>query len=348
MLRLVKKKVKQPDGSYANSRTWYLRGTVREFTVDESTRTDDKAAADQIRIKREAELLHRSIHGAEATMSFAEAANLYLDAGGDGRFLNPIIAHFGVTMVNKIGQPEIDAAASVLYPGRANETLNRQVYTPVVSVLRHVGRVIAIKRPKQKPPAIPRPDKHYATPETYARLVEDISDLPHLRRLVLFMTFTGRRVSECVRLDWERDMDLQHRIAYMGVTKNGEPVTVYIPSPVFEELANVEVKKGRVFGYTDSKAPNRAIKRRCERIGIPYLSCHKLGRHTFATWMRRYGGLDLKGVMGAAGWKDPKSADRYMHVMPDELPAARAKLPGIGNNPGSEPSKYSKLLRKKV
>lgn len=348
MLRVVKKKTRRPDGSYGPSQNWYLRGTVRGYSVDESTGTDDKDAADQIRIKREAELLRRSIHGTEATMSFAEAANLYLDAGGDDRFLNRVIKHFALTPVHKIGQSEIDTAARVLYPGRANETINRQVYTPTVSVLRHVGRVLAIRRPKQKPPVVPRPDRHYATPETYAKLVNGIADLPHLRRLVLFMTYTGRRVSECVRLTWEEDIDLPHRIAYMGLTKNGEPVTVHIPSPVFEELANVTEKQGRVFGYTDSKSPNRTLKARSTKIGIPYLSCHKLGRHTFATWMRRYGGLDLKGVMDAAGWKDPKSADRYMHVMPDELPAARAKLPGIGENPGGEPSKYSKLLRKKV
>ena len=38
------------------------------------------------------------------------------------------------------------------------------------------------------------------------------------------------------------------------------------------------------------------LKKACEVAGVEYLTPHEPGRHTFATWKRRYAGLDLKGL----------------------------------------------------
>ena len=77
-LRLVKR---------AGSDHWYLRGTVRKQPVFESTGTDDKKAAEAIRIKREARLLEDSVYGKESSLTFFEAAVSYMAAGGSPRFL---------------------------------------------------------------------------------------------------------------------------------------------------------------------------------------------------------------------------------------------------------------------
>ncbi|MDF2994506.1 MAG: integrase [Xanthobacteraceae bacterium] len=37
-------------------------------------------------------------------------------------------------------------------------------------------------------------------------------------------------------------------------------------------------------------------------------------RHTWATWMRRYAGLDTRGLVGTGAWRDHASAERYQHV----------------------------------
>jgi len=346
-IKLVKKRIPCKDGIYKNSENWYLRGTVRGIPCDESTGTSNRRSAEIIRVRRETELLDRSILGAKHTMSFAEAARNYMNSDGEDRFLPPLIKHFGFWVIAEIDQPALDQAAKVIYPKATNETRSRQVYTPVVAILRHAGIALVVHRPNQKKPGAPRPNRDYALPEYYNQLINEISDLPHLRRLVLFMTYSGRRVGECVRLNWDADIDLPNRLAYMGKTKNGEDITIPILSPFFEELANVEDKHGPVFGYTDPKSPNRTLKRRCQKLGIPYLSCHKLGRHTFATWMRRYGGLDRSALKEAGGWKSTASVEHYMHVMPDELPDARAKLPQVGKDPGSAPNMLSKILRKK-
>jgi integrase len=64
-------------------------------------------------------------------------------------------------------------------------------------------------------------------------------------------------------------------------------------------------------------------------------------RHTWATWMRRYAGADVQGLVATGNWRDPRSAQRYSHVVPrdewdrvDNLPSSgtkRGKTSNAGN-----------------
>jgi len=38
-------------------------------------------------------------------------------------------------------------------------------------------------------------------------------------------------------------------------------------------------------------------------------------RHTWATWMRQYGGADVEGLVATGNWRDARSARRYAHVV---------------------------------
>src|SRR5882757_662852 len=109
---------------------WYIRGTVRGQSVFETTGTDDKEAAEAIRIQREARLLKDSVYGRQASATFAEAAVSYLAAGGSPRFLGEevdgkwtgLIGYFYSKPLRSIGQNELDEAANKLYPGTAPDT----------------------------------------------------------------------------------------------------------------------------------------------------------------------------------------------------------------------------------
>ena len=87
---------------------WIIRGTLRGIRVEESTGTDNKKVAEEIRAKREAEILDQSIYGRRATATFAEAALSYLENGGNKRFLDKVIWYFGTTPLAKIDQDAID------------------------------------------------------------------------------------------------------------------------------------------------------------------------------------------------------------------------------------------------
>ncbi|MGJ4907992.1 hypothetical protein [Bradyrhizobium sp. HKCCYLS2033] len=54
-------------------------------------------------------------------------------------------------------------------------------------------------------------------------------------------------------------------------------------------------------------------------------------RHTWATWMRRYGGADVQGIAATNNWRDPRSAARYAHVVSREEWQRVENLPGVGS-----------------
>jgi hypothetical protein len=127
--------VHRPKSTY-----WIIRGTLRGIRVEESTGTDNKKIAEEIRAKREAEILAQSVYGRRATATFAEAALSYLENGGNKRFLDKVIRYFGTTSLAKIDQDAIDVGARKIYPNTSGATRNRQFYTPVSAVIKHSAK----------------------------------------------------------------------------------------------------------------------------------------------------------------------------------------------------------------
>jgi len=321
------------------SPNYYLRGTVRGRSLFETTGTDDKEAADAIRIKRENELLHISIFGEAATVTFVQAAVSYIAEGGEARFLgildedtgdwSLLIGHFGNTIVGKILQAEVDAAATALYPHAQHATRKRQVYVPVSAVLRHAARKGWCTLPSFRHPRVKRSVTKWSTPERLGTLLPHCT--PRLRRLVLFLTYTGARISEALRVNWEADVSLERRTVILRRTKNGNMRTVRLPPPLLAELAAVppEERHGRLFGWATRWAVYEPLREACEKAGVEYLPPHQQGRHTFATWMRTYAGLDLIGLKEAGGWENLASVERYAHVVPNESAKAVDRLPPV-------------------
>src|SRR3546814_15560882 len=58
---------------------WWIRGTVRGISCQETTGTTDRTLAEEYRATREAELFRQAIHGQCATVGFARAALSYLE-----------------------------------------------------------------------------------------------------------------------------------------------------------------------------------------------------------------------------------------------------------------------------
>ena len=181
-------------------RYWHLRGTVRGIVIRETTGCAEREDAEEVRVKREAETIERSIHGASATATFIEAAVMYLEAGGEARFVEPLTTHFSMTKLGRIDQTAIDRAAKVIYPDAAPATHNRQVYTPMGAILHFAAeRGLCdwrkIRRPKQ-----PSGRVRWLEPDEAERLIDSCST--HLKPLATFLFYTGARLSEALYLDW--------------------------------------------------------------------------------------------------------------------------------------------------
>ncbi|UYO38428.1 site-specific integrase [Rhodopseudomonas palustris] len=79
------------------------------------------------------------------------------------------------------------------------------------------------------------------------------------------------------------------------------------------------------------RAGQPAAERRIPPHRLSFVGFHTLC-HTWATWMRRYAGTDLQGLVATGRWRAPRSAARYAHVAAreewsrvDRLPTPRGK-----------------------
>jgi integrase len=317
-----------------------MRGTIRGLRVEESTGTSEKRAAEEIRAKREAEILTESIHGKVATTTFAHAALSYLEEVGVRRFILPLVNHFGTTPLRQIGQEAIDNAASKLYPKASNATRNRQVYTPISAILQHAARKGWCPRPVLSRPKTTKVVVRWLKAEEAERLIAACAD--HLRPLVVFLLYTGARAGEALWLDFD-NVDLDRRHVSFPKTKNGEPRGVPLHARVVMELRKLPHRTGAVFRApngqpyarpkpsddNDTSAGSRiktAFRAACRRANIVNFSPHGC-RHSWASWHYQKN-HDLGALKSLGGWKSLAMVMRYAHTNVEEHAHTIDRLPG--------------------
>lgn len=319
---------------------WIIRGTLRGIRVEESTGVGERQAAEEIRAKREAEILAESVYGRRAVATFAQAAVSYLESkGGPVRFLEPVIRHFGTTPLARIDQDAIDKAAKRLLPRASPATRNRQVYTPTAAVLWHAAHLKWCDRPIVKRPKEPKPRVRHLTVPEAEKLLAACSD--HLRPLVVFLLYTGARAGEALWLEW-REVDLSRAHVSFVETKTDSPRGMHLNSIALAELANLPHRDGYVFRRPDGKPytlPKRiddtsagsriktAFQGAVRRAGLVDFHPHDC-RHTWATWHYQ-ANRDLGGLKRLGGWKTDRMVLRYAHVNVGELAPSIDRLPGV-------------------
>lgn len=288
--------------------SWYIRGTVRGQGIYESTGTSDREVADQIRIKLEERLLTESVFGKRATITFAEAADAFIAAGGSPRFIFEVNSEgwsrgLAVELRGRkladISQPVLDKLARKLYPKVLPATLVRQFYAPFRAVwnfaVRQDWAEVRIwdipRKPKSTNASLPA-RKIGSFPVAYdhaARFMAALSPAPAMTMTALF--FTGMRPIELFALEAD-DVDLEHRWLAVCSSKTGEARGVPIHEFLVPLFASLLQRGGKVFRTHDGrpyavldnaggqlKAPLRAAQARCRIADIsPYTA-----RHTVST-----------------------------------------------------------------
>lgn len=314
-----------------NGNFWYLRGTINGKRYDESTGTSNRKIADAYRVKREQEIHLEAIHGKAVFATFAQAASHYVEQGGDSRFLEPVLRHFGHMPLATIGQEQIDHAARKLYPAVQGSTRNRQVYSPVSAVLHHAARLGWCPRPIIRRPKAPVGRVRWLTKQQAAELLGAAE--PHIKPLIAFLLLTGARVGEALWLDWS-NIDLHRAHVQFLDTKNGTSRGVPLHWSLAWELARLQHRTGEVFrrpdglpysrpninNPLDSSAGTRiktAFQGAVRRAGLTDFHPHDC-RHTWATWHYR-ANRDLGALMRLGGWKTMSMVMRYAHTNVDEL-----------------------------
>jgi integrase len=311
---------------------WRITGTVAGRRIRKSAKTRDLRAA-----KFAAQAIERRIWeglatGRSGTLTFEAAALSYMQAGGETRFLAPLIVHFAGAPVRDIRPGNIEDAARALYPGAMPSTWNRQVVTPARAVINHAAErgwcpPLRVRRFPETRPARRAADR--------AWLEAFMAHAPaELAALALFMFTTGARISEALAI---RRGDIEGRKCRLQ-TKTGARVAI-LSRETMLRLAALPAGSRTVFRYGARSSIYNHWYGICDAAGIERLPPHQAGRHSFATEMIVRHRIDPSTTAELGGWKNPRLLlDRYAHAenldrVVDEVFGAPA--PGKGRSAGS-------------
>lgn len=218
-----------------------------------------------------------------------------------------------------------DLAEDIWPDGVSPKTLNRHLYSPVISIL-HVNL-------KDKAPHLSRPKGHrdvvpviIPPDDWYERVMGVLS--PDQLAVLMFLALHGRRISEALGRT-PKDLDLETGVLDLGRTKTGVRVIdlnprciPYIARPGWQH-------RKWLFGCgpTSANSFRRDFKARCERHGLPYYTPHSFGRHASVTRMLR-AGWSTKHVADAHGMTEQMVATRYGHLTKKETTKALHEVGG--------------------
>ena len=325
---------------WKRGKVYYLKGTIRGQRYYESARTSSKPHAEAQRVKREREILDAEFLGEARTTLFAQAAAVYMEKGGERRFLPPLIERWGKWRLAQITPAVVSAYATQRYPDAKASTVRRHIYVPLNAVMKCANEnlsapLVVFRGPKVK--------RKMITDYADDRWLEAFFAHAHFRiaATVLFLTLTAARVTEACRLE-PNDVLLDGGEAILRMTKNGKPRRVPL-SPVLVDALSTAIKECakvtgelwvgrkridgklvggvkvedatlRVFGYAERYEVGQAISRVCKRAGIKRLTSHQVGRHAFAARLLAQG-KSLKLVQEAGGWSQIQVvSESYGHL----------------------------------
>lgn len=346
MLTIEKRKIKGKNGKVTNR--YYIRG-VCPYTgehVRESLKTSDRStAADKLAIELENRRA-RGLHGDAGTASFAECVVYYLEKGGSDRFLDPILDFMGKLPVREITDKTVSDFIAKQYPTAKASTIVRQAYAPIEAVINAACAAdppLATPRKFHKPKVRRAPPQYLKSDDNLEAILRAIPDVRR-RAGVLFMSFSGARSSEVARV-MPDDHDPEAATITITHTKNGDARLVPLPDFVNEIVAALDPpdRSKPLFGFPSRFAVYDEIKAASKRAGVPFLSPHKLGRHSFAARLLR-GGLSLAALKEAGRWKSNNAVMFYAHLEKSQVDQAMRGVSTTLQLSQSTPNKQKRLL----
>ena len=140
---------------------------------------------------------------------------------------------------------------------------------------------------------------------------------PWLAHFVVLAIETAMRRGELLALQWS-NVNLERRIAYLPVTKNGDSRGVPLSSRAVSSLRLLRVSSnGRVFGGLTQDALKHSFKRAVRRAGISGLRLHDLRHEATSRFFEK--GLNVMEVASVTGHKTLQMLKRYTHLSATDL-----------------------------
>jgi integrase len=280
------------------------------------------------------------------------AAIAHMRNGGERRYVAALVKHFGQKPLREMDQKAIDDAAMAILPAGAPDYRNRAVYAPTITILRNAlgDKCPSFKRPKGSKG---RQKKDFMWPDDAFAIIREADKIDEEFGLYLrLLLYTGIRKSEGLKA-LAADTKPEERAAWLRTSKNDDPRMLKLREDIVGPLSkHLESHSGdRLFKFNDGGHFKHMLMRaKLAALGLPCPKRRPVGwkppenrlafvgfhtfRHTWATWMRRYGGADVQGLVETGNWRDPRSAARYSHVVAREEWDRVDNLPSMGKGRG--------------
>lgn len=302
-----------PEGSldkYLRGAIWWVKGrrSDNDRYIRESLGTPDPEIADAKIREIEAAARKRRILGPDAPkpeheLSFASCLLHYHASARQRSYLVPILRKIGTMRVREITPAFVRHLARELHPYASTDTWQRQVVTPVRSVINNAHelglcppiRVRAFtkaERVKQdefrgKQSRVPKVPGSWPWVLAFMAAAE-----PRDAALAYFMFRHGYRVGQCIAMTRSADMDLSAGRVRVHASKGHPAHWVEIDPDEVAMIAGLPVPhrglaRDRVFTISGGRsgALYRRWRETCERAKIEYLPPHSCGRHGYGTEM---------------------------------------------------------------
>jgi integrase len=266
----------------------------------------------------------------EKSPTFKEAAELYVQRGGEARFLPRIVKHFGPRLrVDEISEIDMARAARILYPHAKPETVRRQLKVPIKAVLN-----FAAGRRREKIPDSRR--TRWLTPEEAERLLVVAAEpwkiglrdpQRQTLRKIAFMLGTGAGPGETMSAlgeDWNPDT----KEWWLRGTK-----TVYrsrfvrLPERTVELIGEIPAEgpafpapNGQPYVFTKNRGGQMAaaFNKVRDAAGLDPSAVPYSLRHSWACWHFSQC-KDWGALLDQGGWHRSDTANRYRKITPSDL-----------------------------
>ena len=168
-----------------------------------------------------------------------------------------------------------------------------------------------------------RPRTRYLTPDQFEAMIDRLA--PHRRRWVLVATYSGGRLSEVERLDWQ-DLDFANgELRLRGSKTKGSFRKLALHPRLVDELRPRQAAGPIVQPW---KNVRRDLALACDAAKVPRVTPNDL-RRTFASWLVQARETNFV-VSRLLGHSTTKMVDLvYGQLSPEALRAAINKLPGV-------------------
>lgn len=308
---------RHPDSPY-----WYVRFQLDGREIRLSTRTTDRAQAEEFETQARNRAWRQARLGEKPVATWEQATKRWLK---DTRKRTKdkdelIIEWFGEHLK---GQPLTNVTDDVIKELRelkAAET-SQSTANRYMALLRAILRKeLGNAAPKVPMYALEESEPFWLTHKQFDKLVKALP--PHLADMAIFSVSTGLRMRNVTHLTWDR-VDLKRRHAWIPgpKAKGGKPIPVPLNDDAIEVLKRWQGQHEiRVFvfrGKPVDDANGATFKAAATSVGFPKLRWHDF-RHTWASWHIQEG-TPPHVLQELGAWQSYEMVKRYAHQSSEHL-----------------------------